>query len=1398
MYGVSLTRRGRICAVLATLLAGTTGLLGQVIPPQRTDLLRPAPTSRPTVRAWSPAVAEALQAYRAGDLATAQAVCTRLLRESTDARVRFDAALVSTLCQLRGSTRDEWREGRAQFAQLAAEDATLPAEPECTLAYGAALLAMQETAAALDALDVAVSGYAAQGDDAHTLAALEELARAWAAHAEWEFTPARLGVTRPADPNEALATQRAQLEQVRARAAALKDSAATVRRIDLILGKRLLAGDATAAEGRRLLAGVADAPVGGDERVAAALILADDCVRRGEVAEATRRYEQVRTGGGRAEVSRAEDALQRLARPQVEIDVPSKVAVGTPVPLKLRVRGFARVAVEVRRVDLDAWLSGGPNRGNENALPETGSVQFAQEWVTQRDDPLAWWDSSAAARAVEFPAVAGGLVVIVRAQGGGQGEQVFKRLVVASDLDAACLVGTRDIAVWVSGTAARGDGTVKFWMRRSFVPVQAKLEGGVAILTLPNEARVMREREWLCLVRVGEQVALCRGQLEVEERSAVGRVLLLGGPPEVAPGDTLYLCGTLLDAPVTAGRELRVDITDATDDVLFTRTIPVSDGGAFALQVPITGPLGHKAMRTTVRLDGRVLENIGPRVITPVEPPETERYLIRTDWPAWQPEGEVALQGRVTVTDESGLPPQGEALYVSVQGWRLPGAEVPEWETPGDTVLRLVRLNAQGTLELNVPRTALGLKPGPAVLQTLLRVGHRDAQRAEALVERLVGPGARQGWLKHEPESAAVGMAVRFAVGWYEPGGTVVSTVPAVRVWRGNEQVAELAVGPTADGLRSARWVPTEPGAYRAEVRLPVHGADELCLSDEVVIGASPAATQPAADRVICRAEAACEQEQDGVRVDVQGRLAGAALVLVEEGEAVRGAAAAPLDGERSVFVPTRGAPTPAARVRVVTRRDDAIQTIADVPVARRGAEALRLEASGAEAAWPGAEVPVQVRAAGGATAPGTVLVARLVDARGEGTAEWEPQFARSGDAAQWTVDTVWPQWPGPVALAGAAGPEVATSRPIVPARRAPEPLSGVAAAVAQGRTLWCTSRDFAGGEAELHVALPTQPGVYVLELAALTGDGGGTTCRRVIDTRGGVAVYSHVPEWWCVGDRTILAVLLENGGAAPVDAKLRIAGGGGLHVESVRVAGATDGVLQRGADEAYMLSLPAQGRVWLYGEVEASRAGAAELVVDVSGAGQQRRVCRPYQVRAVEPAAGRPATTVRRTLTVWSPPAWDAEGQEFNPEYYEDAHAPQPYRWPRSLIRLRELRWTERPWTAGDRLARGELVQVREELVLEKPQASVLWLQPVPANCWAMPQAARDAPGLGAYDGVVDGQLSFHTPALQDGAYVHQYLLGVVRPGACELPAPQWQTKEGRVPLGAEPSETRLIVNAD
>ncbi|MCK4342317.1 MAG: hypothetical protein KAY37_11410 [Phycisphaerae bacterium] len=1340
--------------------------------------------------AWSPEVREALAAYHAGRYDKAQQHCLRVLTGQGAARGRHDAALIQALCLLRMPARADRVEGQARLTQLADEDPALWDEPECALAYGIGLTGLAETAAALDTLERAAEGFAAQGRPDRQLAALVALAKTWARHTEWEVTPARFDVRRPAVGSEADAIRRTQIEAVRARVTVLPGHEEALAGVDLVLAKHSIKiGEAD--EGRAILARLAAAPVLTPPCLEAALLEADACGEAERWEAALALYERVRREDRGDWARRAEERVLELTRPQVLVDGPAVVRCGRPAPVQLRVRGMDTVQLEVRRVNLAEWLETSSRRGNEAFLPESGSVQMVRELETRGPSSYAWWDSGELESPLEFTAQPGAYVVVVRGREPDGRERTEKRLVVVSDLSATCFVGAEYVTVWAvlqTGSSA-GEPAAKFWMQHSFTPTEPAFEAGVARFPLPNEARIMRDKRWVCLVRWGEHVAICRGRL-LGPRAAglTPLVAMVGGPPTPQAGETLYVSGQVLggkrepSGPDTGG-ELQLQITDILERPVFSRNVTLSAGGAFSAEFPLTAAQAGKHLRVLSRYQGRVLENVAGRLWVNVPKAEVAGFRVRCEVPEWIQAPTGVINGCVRAEYPWGMWPRGARVECMLHAVRLPTEDSNDEPRFVGSLVREGRLDDQGRFAFALSTGEFGVSGVPLAISVEGHVRSRARREGVGYAEVLLSMRRPWAWLTYEPNEPEAGRPIRFGVDWFEPGGLAVSTPAEVEVSRRGETLARLRLHPGRHGLESEGWLPPEPGGYEIVATIPLVVAEPVQIRKTVAIGPAKDGSAADTEKLRCTAHFARLEDRVGVRVRLEGESAGPLLVLLEAGDPLAAIEIEHLAGESDLFLPLEVEPAAGMRVLVVGAVGSSTELLCAEEVAPdpREVPTLTLTAPTKEV-WPGTMAQVDVLCEEFASLPrGTTLTARLINAASSGHTDgqrgsrWsEPAsvvpgltIVSSNEEPRASARAVFrtPNWRksahGHLDLKGDAEQSV------------PAALRSV---LFEGMTLWSTSLEVVTETTELPVPLPTTPGLYRLIVAVRTPPGAVATEALILDARRGVRLGLEMPQRLTLGDRTIVAALVENGYSEPVEVQVWVRGGGGLHIEALRVVEPERQTLDYQAGTPAIVHLPAGGRTWLHVDVEAARVGDGKVEVEVAARAARRSAACGYEILpATEPAVKGVGVRIERKLFRWRPVGdwvpFDDEN-EFERRY-----------------------WDTVPWSGEDRLRPGELVQVREMFVLTEAQAEFVWLQRVPATCHAAPAKAQLGEPIGSRVGDRGDALAYRVTALGPGRHEHEYFLTVVRPGSCLLPLPEWRIGETRIPLVVEPDEVRLIV---
>lgn len=1339
---------------------------------------QPQETMRP--RTWAPEVGEALAAYRAGDVAQAHRLCEGLLAREGDGH--RDAAVLEALCLLRMPARADRIEGRARLSQLMQEDPALQDEPECKLAYGVAATALSETATALGALEDAAEGFARQGITGRCAAALVALAEAWARHGEWELTPARFGVKRPSDTAEANAIRRAQINALRRRIEALPDQADALDRLDLLVARNLMAAGVEADRGRAILKRLAGAKAMGGVGSEAAMELATEYEAREEWSEALSLYERVQREG-RGELSgRAEERVRDITRPQIVIDAPSAVACGQPVPVRVRVRGLTQVQLEVRGVDVEAWLGSGQTRSSEAFLPEVGSVRATRVLDTRSTRTYGWWQSDGLQPGLEFAAEAGAYVVLAKGEGGKTPTGTVKRLVVVSDLTALCCVGPRGVVVWAvrAGDATAGQGSelaAKFWMNRSFAPTEVRLDGDVARFPLPNEARVMREKGWVGLVRSGDHVAICRGRVPGEaERAEFGpHVALVAGPPQPEVGGALHVAGLLLPG-VGGGAEpagdapLELQVIDTLEKVQYATDIKLTEGGSFAARVPISAEFVGKNLRLLARYRGQALDNILGRTVASVPGTRKAEFRVQADVPSVQPAHQPLLRGVVRAEYPWGTVPVRSEGRCNFRAVHLPKPGTNDEPVQGAGAEIRGTLDQQGGLMFEVPLADLGWAGGPLAIDVDASVSNWEGRTGSDRGETLVGAEAPYAWLTHRPAAPVAGEDVRFRLGWACPGGLAVARSPEIAIRRAGSEVARLPVYPGLEGFTSPAWCPAEPGSYEITTTLAVTDAEPVRVTKVVDVGATPVATRPEHAGPRCTAHFTGQDGKRGVHVRLEGEWAGPMLVLLASDDPLAARSIAALHGVAEFVLPLAQEARAGLRVLVLGARADDVETLCAEQVGPDPQRVLTLSlAAPGSNVWPGTTVAVRADCGvvAGAMQPLT-LTARLIHAATAGYVD-----PRSGQRREAASDLA-----RGLELVSSTRRAVVTTRPTGAEEWAGGDGAPLWALLREGETLWTTSSAVGTDGVKLEVPVPDVPGMYKLVVVMCGPEGEVAADAVILDARRGIRVAVDSPGRLMLGDRSLFAVLVESGYAAPVEAQIRWQAGDALHIETVRVAG-TGHVANRAVTQPATVSVPAGGRLWLQADVEAACVGQGRIVAEVATQGLQHRAEGSYEVLAAEVDASSGADVrVRRTVSVWTRVVPETDADE------DGRHGHGHGRW----------RWV--PLGAGGRLAAGQFLQVRDEITLSSALPELIWRLRVPATCRAI---RRGGQGMEASADSSTGQvdvLEYKLPKPAAGVHAHDWYLAVVRPGACVVPAPELRGGGGAaLSVTIDPAETRLVV---
>lgn len=1371
--------------------------------------------ARTEPRAWTPAVSEALAAYYADDHVTALRICRHLLDTERDPAVRRDAALLCALAMTQMPARADRVEGMGRLAQLVQRDPSLIEDPECNLAFGIARTALSETGSALDALDHAVTGFAAQGNTRRQLAALVALAEAWSRHGEWEITPRRLLDRRPALPDEAEAIRRTRLDQLHAQLVKLPGNDQPLAQVDLIRAELLLRTPETQPQGLAILVQLAESQRISEPVARAALQLAQRHENEDRSAEALALYDRVRREWHGPLAAQAEERHRQLARPQIVIDCPASVRSGESATAHVRTRGLGDVQFEVRQVDVAAWLASASTRGREAALPISGSVRAARQ-LPAKAASWTWWDSDSLDEPLSFSASPAAYALIVQGSDEQGRPHSLKRLVLVTDLLAACLVGPRDALVWATRAPDAADSppstgdeelTGQFWMQRSFVPQRVEFNGGVARLALPPEAHLMRERRWYCLVRHGEHMALCSGELPAtaDDRPQPTRVALMGGPPEADVGDAFFIAGHLLHDPGTdheRSTDVRFElvIVDALEETRFARTLELSDQQTFNIQLPVTDELAGKHLRVFASHNGRILDNVLTRLAFSVPRSDLPRFRMQLDAPSWVRPGQPVP---VSVRPEYpwGTWPRRARLGCWHFVFRLPSCE--SFAEPLQTAMDLREQWADDTssvLTFAWPPHAFGVEDDPRVVRLDGIAASWEGRRGQAGLDLLYGPEPRHAWLIPMPGQPQVGQDLRFRLGWFEPGGRAVPHLPQLEIRREGSLLARLDFRPLGVWLISEAWRAPQPGLYEAIAEIP--GLDAPPLTARRTIEVQPTPDGQTSDAAWLSGNASLTQAADraGVQVRLTGTSTRPLLCVVEADDPLAARALTGLPGPLEFSLGLGRLPGPAHLLVLAMGRSGPELLLTREVTPQAAHESASRQTPHRVHAHPGSVVTLPIPDALRSSGAGSILSARLVEAR-------RNDQANLRDApVEWLTS-------GPVTALQIVGSDGAAFVPSGPVLRTagnetPSPLPpALQAALGEGVTLWaaCTPLDSIAGQ--LSIDIPDEPGLHKLALAAQAPNGTVRTDTLFVDARQALLLELVGPPTLLVGDRAEIAVRLQNTFDEPADVELDLQIGDTLSVRSLRVREADGQSTPLPTSAGTRLTIPPDSMQWIFVEVEATRLGSSEVGVSIACRSRlQRESCNCTVLPAVTAPPSMPELFVDRQVSVWArkrdpgtriAPHWPTSavdavraqqaGRPVQPQ------PPDPNGPDAAEDQDPMARWV--PIGPGDTLLPGQLLLVREAISVERPLGKTTWTQRLPACCRAVASPPADLATVGTRLDTAPDRIVSHVDRLEPGAVWNEYCVAVVRPGEFAWPLPEVRLGEQDLPVAVDQADQRLRV---
>ncbi len=1320
---------------------------------------------------WAVEVRDALQLYVAGRCREAWRLCNTLARHSRDPRVLREAEVIRGLCLLGGDTRKDVELGAALVSGAADDDPTLAGRPEVLLAMGVGKATLHETSAALGLLQQAADEFMRRGMSARRAVALAAQARVWAIHNEWPTTP-NLQARRPDNADEAMLIRVERIRDLRTRAADLNGGQIALDQIDLTLAQLLMGDAARAGEGRTLLEALAGRDARNVAIAEAKLKLGALREQDGQWTEALNLYRSVAASGLGPAAATAERAAASVTRPQLVIDTPATAPPNVPLPIKLRARNVGAVTLEVRAVDLEGWLTEHQGQLDTSRLPASGALQVRQEYTTRPTRQYDWWQPTDAAMLQAGP---GAYVVIASAHTASGHVLESRALVVLSGIQATVVAGARRALVWTNPRARTGelvpnDGRALFWMRGSFVPTRVSIADGMGTFALPGEARVFRDKRWVCLLDVGGNPALCAGQLPPRPGpdNRPTQAIVIGAAAPAPPGSVKRLAGQLLSAtghPANlAGATASLELRDAMDVVALEQPVALDAVGMFDVEVPIGDKLADSVQRVVLRYNGHVLTNVLGRftfAVTPLDPspldvtttvsPPSEPWdhHVRGQTTARYPwSREMCHRGIGGVIRFLGLPTSADN--------RPPTPILPaEFHTHGKD-------SDKGAFDVFLEQ--LELPPGPMAVGVWTLNRGWDGRAARSRDYELMRAAAPHAWLRHEPADARVGAALRVMLGWFDPHGQTLLQEPVITVRQGTEEIARLSLSRESAGWQTHAWYPPAAGEYELTAELLANNETRLPVRKRISVAAAP---EPTSSPLHIEATAVTVEDRHGVRVSLTGDHQGPILLVLRTDEPLAATNVGIVVGAAEVTIAAADPIPQGASVLAVGLGPEGPRILcrARIAPAADRRPVLGLQTPTTEIAL-GADLHVELscQTPDGETPDGTVLLRWTAADDGSATA-WLP-----GMPAETVEDAS-----AALTLSGtfATGADEPTPGLVSPPPTLPE---AARAALASGATLGHVRLRIVAGHGTARIPLPDEPGAYHVTAWLVTDDGRTADAELLARVRPGVTARVHLPARLTVGDRITAAVRVENSAGAPASARIRLEANDNLDIASrhwhdgEQALVAEDGVLtlELGANESRLL----------VATVEATRAGPAELRAGLESA-DKTRVCAASctvldEVKPPTPSAATPIVIRRSIWVIESPEIELAGALGQSPDH------PQP-----SRLRLP----ADAPATAG------EYIVIRDEMEVPGRLTDVTWRQRLPATTLSIVFEPQKLLTQGEVSTRRLDELTYTIPNLEAGHCVHEVVVVAARAGACALPPPRIEWRGADVPLVVEPAITRINV---
>lgn len=1325
----------------------------------------------------------AVEAYRAGDLARARTIAADISARMIDDRIRREADVLDALILLRSATRADIQDGGARIAAAARSDPAIVERIDVLIALGAGSLELNESAKALDHLDLAWERLNKAGDCTRLPLVARLLVRAWMQHAEWSATPPRLAAPAMDTAEQMEAFRRRRVTQLLADATRQLGCPEASAAVQLALALVLVDRPADAAEGVDLLKSLGAQPGSSPTLDEARYQLAQQYEKSQRFADAHALYSRLAAGGS----DRAAESRQRadeLSKPSINLDVPAKIAPDEPFTVGLKARGLTRLHIEARAVDLEKFLRDKRGRLAEALLPTDGAVRLTREIDCGAKSLMDAFDAATLPEPLRCKSPAGALVVFALGVTVGGETLVVRKLVMTGALRCGATLGASSGVIYAVNQSAGSpapleNGEALFWMQGvTFVPVSTHIVDGVARFALPNEARTATERRWVCLVRSGEQLAYCTGRLaSADELHPRPAALLVASPSVIRSGDTLQVAGVLLPTAAAANfaaDTLRLSVVDADGVKLDEVPATISRMGAVRASVVVRPEwLASAKVSVILREGGRVVENVRGALSLRTWSADDEGYELKLDaQPVISP---VATDGnpprlgllplRMTATFPWGAPVLGVTGSIACIATQVPDADADRDPLDSQVISLEFETDREGRAMVACDVSSfVGVSPPMAIHTFVSSVGW-DSRGQTARATSIAFDKPAAAWLDVEPLPLVRGQPLRVFADMLDPAQQYSDDAPTIEVLRGDTIIARLTTEATPRGYGTSPWLaPIDADALTVRGSFPAQapGAAPLTAQRHLKFNVGDASGAVLVEDV----HVVKREGRDFLTARLH-RATETRPLFASIGNADPLAAARLAANSAEISIPLPATLPADAQLEIVALDRDGVQSLARSPINR---PALQIAVETPSTVLPAATARVRVKLPhdGGAIPTGAV-VARLIDSADVGAIAPISDI----DSRDFTFEK--PVAPAAGELLSAAPP--GGSR----VSRALAAHPGLVPALFEGNTIWCESIMLTDGAADIDVPVPPRARRYRLLLYALTSAGDGRAAA-VLDAREAPEILLDVPRELCTGDRTVVVAGIRAGRTA-ARGRIALDPGEGLVIESVNQIGGPS--LKPDADGCFGVDVPAGAQVRLAIAVEARRAVDSRFAVRITPAqdGPPQSLTADYRVS--EPIASAPANSnkpptntvlVARSIFRIAPPA----GKDVTPRRLTESHLGD---------------WNLMPLSPDDRVAPGDYLLIRDEVSSTQPLTSVTWRQRIPPTFYSSLRKIEGLRTLGQMRRAGRDLLEYTVTQTQPNVAWHEYVVVAVRPGACTIPQPDVFIGKQRQSVSVTPEQTRLIV---